>query len=90
MKIDTVLGDKVVIPSSAVEPGEWDGTFGALDSVKTVKLASGKTLEADYVFIGVGNKPNGGLVGQVDAAAVDGAMVRVDEYFQVSSTFWRG
>lgn len=85
LKIDLVLGDKVVIPteSAPVAAGEWDGHFGALDGVKTVKLASGKTLEADYVFIGVGNKPNGGLVGDVDASAVDGAMIRVDEYFQV-------
>lgn len=86
LNIATDLGDKVVIPSdgATVGEGEWDGTFGALTGIKTVKLVSGKTLEADYVFIGVGNKPNGGLVGDVDASAVDGGMVRVDEYFQVS------
>lgn len=83
LNIDVVLGNKVQIPANPASAEEWDGTFGLQEGVKKVKLNSGKVIEADYVFVGVGNKPNGGFVGDADASAVDGGMIRVDEYFNV-------
>lgn len=86
MKIETILGDRVQIPSNATAAtgNEWDGTFGAQESTKIVTLSSGKKVEADYVFVGVGNKPNGGFVGDLDEGAVQGGMIKVDRYFKVS------
>ncbi|KAK4687483.1 apoptosis-inducing factor 2, partial [Tremellales sp. Uapishka_1] len=84
--ITTVLGDKVVIAKGDVAEGDWNGSFGIQTGIKTVKLESGKTLEADYVFMSVGNKPNTGLVAKADSAALDNDLVTVDEYLRVKST----
>jgi pyruvate/2-oxoglutarate dehydrogenase complex dihydrolipoamide dehydrogenase (E3) component len=84
LKIDLVLDDKVVIPNGEVAAGEWNGHFGALGGVKTVKTRGGKSLEADYVFISVGNKPEAGLVEKADKGAINAGMVGVDDYLRVS------
>ncbi|KAK8865785.1 hypothetical protein IAR55_000932 [Kwoniella newhampshirensis] len=86
MKIDVVLDDKVSIPASVGDdPSDWSGRFGLQDGVKKIKLASGKTLEGDYVFISVGNKPNVILVQKVDEKALDSGLISVDEYLRVRS-----
>ncbi|WWC58396.1 uncharacterized protein I303_100936 [Kwoniella dejecticola CBS 10117] len=85
MKIDLITNDKVVIPANQSTPEEWSGAFGLQDGVKTVKLQSGKTLEADYVFVSIGNKPNVSLVESADKGAVISGLVGVDEYLRVIS-----
>ena len=84
--IELITNDQVVIPSSTanLDPGEWDGKPGLQDGVKKVKLKSGKTLEADYVFVGIGNKPNVELVQKADPGALVAGLVGVDEYLKVS------
>lgn len=50
-------------------------------------LESGKTVEADYVFISTGNKPNSKLVEKADAGAVEmGKYVAVDNYLRVRTS----
>ncbi|WVQ97105.1 hypothetical protein IAU59_004215 [Kwoniella sp. CBS 9459] len=85
MKIDLVLGDKVAIPAVQGAPEDWSGAFGLQDGIKKVKLTSGKVLEADYVFISVGNKPNVSLVEAADKGAIVSGLVGVDEYLRVVS-----
>jgi len=85
-KIDLVLGEKVEIPQGASTVGEWDGTPGAQGGVKKITLASGRTIEADWVFVSIGNKANSELVQEADPGAlVDGMgkMVDVDDYLKV-------
>lgn len=87
LKIDLVLGDKVAIPADPAglaSAEDWDGSFGKQAGMKRVKLQSGKTLEADYVFVSVGNRPGSGLVKETDEGAVVDGMVWVDEYLRVS------
>ncbi|WVW82068.1 hypothetical protein I302_104073 [Kwoniella bestiolae CBS 10118] len=84
-KIDLILNDKVEIPAEQTSAEDWSGSFGLQDGVKKVKLQSGKTLEADYVFVSIGNKPNVGLVQQADKDALISGMVGVDEYLRVTS-----
>ena len=86
-KINLVLDDRVKIPSSGSinDPSEWDGSSGYLGQVKTVKLASGKTLKADLVFVSIGNRPNVSLVKSVDPQALSDGLIAVDEYLKVSS-----
>lgn len=52
--------------------------------MKEFTLKSGKKVEADYIFVSIGNKPASGLVEQADEGAVQGGMVKVDEYLRVS------
>ncbi|WRT63953.1 uncharacterized protein IL334_000880 [Kwoniella shivajii] len=85
MQIDVILSDKVQIPASQSSPEDWSGSFGAQDGVKEIKLESGKSLEADYVFVSVGNKPNVSLVEKVDQGAVVSGLVNVDDYLRVRS-----
>ncbi|WWC66586.1 uncharacterized protein I206_100489 [Kwoniella pini CBS 10737] len=85
MKIDVITSDKVIIPASQSTPEEWSGAFGLQDGLKTVKLQSGKTLEADYVFVSIGNKPNVSLVEKADKGAVISGLVDVDDYLRVIS-----
>jgi NADPH-dependent 2,4-dienoyl-CoA reductase/sulfur reductase-like enzyme len=47
-------------------------------------LQSGKTLEADFVFVSVGNKPNVELVERVDSGAITSGLIAVDNYLKVS------
>nr|XP_019049087.1 hypothetical protein I302_02868 [Kwoniella bestiolae CBS 10118]OCF28017.1 hypothetical protein I302_02868 [Kwoniella bestiolae CBS 10118] len=76
-------GDKVDSESKSIE---WDGTFGLQPSLVTLRLESGKTLQADYVYPGCGVRPNSKLVGEVDEGALDDGLIRVDEYLKVTST----
>ncbi|RSH92622.1 hypothetical protein EHS25_008067 [Saitozyma podzolica] len=90
LNIDLVLDDRVVIPPpGTVSPSsiEWDGTPGRTSDggIKKVRTTSGKTIEADFVFVSIGNKPNSGLVKDVDTGAVKGGMIWVDEYLRVRS-----
>ncbi|WVF70729.1 hypothetical protein IAT40_005522 [Kwoniella sp. CBS 6097] len=85
MKIDLILDDKVAIPAVQTNPEDWSGAFGLQDGVKHVKLNSGKVLEADYVFVSVGNKPNVSLVEKTDKGAIVSGLVGVDEYLRVIS-----
>ena len=85
LNIDLVAGDGVVIPSGPVsEPSAWDGSFGLQKGIKKVTLQSGKVLEADFVFVGGGNKPNTQLVASADPGAVAAGLVAVDKYLRVS------
>ncbi|WVR05724.1 hypothetical protein IAU60_002748 [Kwoniella sp. DSM 27419] len=86
LNIELVLSDRVAMPASQTTPEDWSGSFGLQDGIKKVKLDSGKTLEADYVFVSVGNKPNASLVETVDKGAVASGMIAVDEYLRVAST----
>jgi len=45
---------------------------------------SGKKVEADYVFIAGGNKPNVSLVEKADPGAIAAGLIAVDEYLRVS------
>jgi NADPH-dependent 2,4-dienoyl-CoA reductase/sulfur reductase-like enzyme len=84
--IELILNERVVVPSpgAAVAEGEWDGSFGALGGIKRVKTVGGKTVEADYVFVSIGNKPNSAIVQKADPAAVKRGLVVVDEFLRVS------
>ncbi|WWD18058.1 hypothetical protein CI109_102505 [Kwoniella shandongensis] len=89
MNVDLIFSDKVVIPTSENTPSsedDWSGKFGLQDGLKKVKLASGKTIEADYVFISIGNKPNVQLVKDVDVGALNSGLVSVDKYLKIIST----
>ncbi|WVQ85451.1 hypothetical protein IAT38_007616 [Cryptococcus sp. DSM 104549] len=86
--IDVVLGDRVVIPQAgaAVAPGAWDGSFGLQGGVKKVTLKSGKVVEADFVFVSVGNTPNTWLVEAADKGAITNRLVAVDDYLKIKTT----
>ena len=84
LKIDLITNDRVIIPSSSSsDPSEWNGSFGLQNGIKRVKLDSGKTLDADFVFVSVGNKPNVSLVKSKDAGAITQGLIAVDEYLRV-------
>jgi len=90
-KVDLILGEKVSIPSDNTQAGsdEWNGKAGPQGGLKRIKLASGQTVEADWVFVSVGNQANSELVKEVDEGAlVDGMgkMIDVDDYLKVRST----
>jgi hypothetical protein len=92
-KIDLILGEKVKLPEGSVPEGDWDGQAGAQGGLKKIRLSSGNTLEADWVFVSVGNKANSELVQSVDQGAlIDGMgkMVDVDDFLKVSSHFTIG
>ena len=93
-KVDLVLDDRVEVPSrgARLSEGAWDGTFGLLNGVKTVKTSQGKTLNgtsslralansaADYVFISIGNKPNTSLVASAYPSALDSkGLIKIDD-----------
>jgi NADPH-dependent 2,4-dienoyl-CoA reductase/sulfur reductase-like enzyme len=87
LKIEFIGNSKVAIPSSEAKEGEWDGSFGLQNGLKKISLPDGKTVEADFVFIGMGNKSSADFVEKADSGAVAGGLVRVDEYLKVSD--WR-
>jgi len=89
LKIEFIGNTKVTIPKSGdqVKDGEWDGSFGLQDGVKKITLSSGKVVEGDFVFMGLGNKSNAGFVEKADAGAVVNGLVRVDDYLKVSPFF---
>lgn len=84
LKIDVVLNDRATIPATPTDGPEWDGSSGPQNGSKVIKLESGKKLEADYVFVSVGNKPNVSLVEAVDKGAITQGLIAVDEYLKVS------
>ena len=90
--IEFVPNESVQIPPSnagaagaGVEQEDWDGTEGLQDGLKKVKLSSGKVLEADFIFIGVGNKPNVSLVEKADPGALVAGLVGVNHYLKVNT-----
>ncbi|WRT64012.1 uncharacterized protein IL334_000939 [Kwoniella shivajii] len=87
-KVKLILNDKVIIPKHQVSQGEWDGSFGRQKrGLVRVKTEKGKTIEADYVFLSIGNKPNSTLVRKADSNAVEGSgLIRVDDNLKVAAT----
>ncbi|ODO07301.1 hypothetical protein L198_00880 [Cryptococcus wingfieldii CBS 7118] len=88
MNVKLILGDRAVIPEagSVTDFAQWDGTAGPQSQVKKLSLQSGEQVEADYVFVSVGNKPNTQLVESVDQDAITSGLVAVDDYLKVAST----
>ncbi|WRT64017.1 uncharacterized protein IL334_000944 [Kwoniella shivajii] len=97
LDINVILSDRVMIPSSSTPSGneavqskevssEWNGSFGFQESVKILKLKSGSTIEADYIYPGCGMKPNSGLVRDADQDALDDDLIRVDDYLKVTTS----
>jgi len=84
LNIDLITNDRVSIPSeSSSGSSVWDGSFGLQNGLKTVRLDSGKTLQADFVFISTGNKPNISLVQSKDAGAITQGLIAVDKNLKV-------
>ena len=88
--IDLITNDRVTIPTdSATGPDAsgvndaWDGSMGLQNGLKNVTLDSGKVLQADFVFIGQGNKPNVELAEKLDPGAIASGLIAVDEYLKV-------
>jgi pyruvate/2-oxoglutarate dehydrogenase complex dihydrolipoamide dehydrogenase (E3) component len=76
LKVDLVLGDEHV-----ASPEFKTGKQGPGSVVKT---KGGKELEADWVFLAVGNTPNTGLLRGVDSAALTAqSLIKVNDYLQV-------
>lgn len=85
MNIQLVLGDKTAKPDQHAGEQDWDGSFGKQSGIKNVHLESGKVLQADFVFISIGNKPQAGLVEKADGSAMKDGFIAVDEYLKVKS-----
>jgi hypothetical protein len=83
LKIEFIGNSKVNIPSSGAE-GQWDGSFGLQNGLKKIALPDGKIIEADFIFMGLGNQSNASFVEKADSAAVVDGLIRVDEYLKVS------
>ncbi|WOO83712.1 Apoptosis-inducing factor A [Vanrija pseudolonga] len=82
--VNVVLNDKVVFPSGPVSGSDWDGTSGPQGGVRRLRLQSGKSIEADYVFVSIGNTPNSGLVKAADPTALtNNNYIKVNSYFRV-------
>jgi hypothetical protein len=89
LKIEFIGNSKVRIPSSGAE-GEWDGSFGLQNGLKKISLPDGKIIEADFIFMGLGNQSNASFVEKADSAAVVDGLIRVDEYLKVSFVAYCG
>ncbi|WVQ71043.1 hypothetical protein IAR50_000568 [Cryptococcus sp. DSM 104548] len=91
LDISLIFQDRVVIPTpgegsrGTVAEGDWEGRYGKQEGVKEVSLESGKKVQADYVILAAGTSPNSWMVGKEDEGALDGKLIRVDEYLKVSS-----
>ncbi|KAL1406198.1 hypothetical protein Q8F55_007887 [Vanrija albida] len=84
--VNVVLNDRVVFPKGPVQGSEWDGTSGLQHGVRRLALQSGKSVEADYVFVSIGNTPNSGLVKAVDPTALtNNNYIKVDAFFRVQA-----
>lgn len=82
--VNLVLNDRVKFPQATPQPGEWDGRTGRLDKVTDIPLDSGKTVQADYIFLSSGNTPNAELVKEADPSALtNNGLIAVNEYFRV-------
>ncbi|TYJ57568.1 hypothetical protein B9479_001650 [Cryptococcus floricola] len=88
LNIELILEDRVVIPKDGkvVGAGKWEGKYGKQEGVKVVGLESGKQVKADWVIMAAGTKPNSWMVANKDEGALDGKLIRVDEYLKVTST----
>jgi hypothetical protein len=75
--------NQLYIPSSGAE-GQWDGSFGLQNGLNKISLPDGKIIEADFIFMGLGNQSNACFVEKADSAAVVDGLIRVDEYLKVS------
>lgn len=63
---------------------EIDGKIGALGTTQSIPLKSGKSVEADYIFVSTGNRPNSQLVADVDQGALtSNGYIIVDSLFRV-------
>ena len=83
LKINLITNETVNTKVGAAGPNDWDGSFGLQSGVKTITTQSGKKIEADYVFVSVGNKPNVSIVQNADPGALVSGLVGVDEYLKV-------
>ncbi|KLT40111.1 FAD/NAD(P)-binding domain-containing protein [Cutaneotrichosporon oleaginosum] len=60
---------------------------GPLGQLTRLPLASGGSVEADYVFLSIGNAPNSSLVADVDPSAVTrSGHIAVDAHFHILSS----
>jgi len=84
LKIDLITNERVEIPAPLGGPSDWDGSFGLQSGVKNVALKSGRKIQADFIFVAVGNKPNVSLIENVDKGAIVSGLIGVDEYLRVS------
>lgn len=75
LDVDVILGDEHV----------GNPHFGAGSQVVGTK--GGKRIEADFVFLAVGNKPRSDLIAKaLPSAVTDGGLVRVNDQLQVQGT----
>ncbi|ODO07300.1 hypothetical protein L198_00879 [Cryptococcus wingfieldii CBS 7118] len=88
LNIELILEDRVVIPKDGevVGAGKWEGNYGKQEGVKVVGLESGKQVKADWVIMAAGTKPNSWMVANKDEGALDGKLIRVEEYLKVGSS----
>ncbi|ODN84408.1 hypothetical protein L202_00363 [Cryptococcus amylolentus CBS 6039] len=89
LDISLIFQDRVAIPTpedaDSTDEGEWKGEYGKQHGTKEVRLKSGKRVKADYVILAAGTSPNSAMIGKEDGGALDGKLIRVDEYLKVSS-----
>ncbi len=79
--VTLIFGDRV-----ASGPDGAPLQLGPLGGLKALPLASGGTVEADYVFLSTGNVPNSALVQAADPSAVTpSGHIAVDAHFHVLS-----
>lgn len=84
--VHLVLGEGITFPTSPA-PGEWDGKSGPLGGVHSLKLTGGGSVDADFVFVSIGNRPNSGLVRAADPGALTtNGYIRVDDHFRVQTS----
>ncbi|OXG31029.1 hypothetical protein C367_01750 [Cryptococcus neoformans Ze90-1] len=88
LNISLIFKDRVAIPpkDERVPDDAWQGKYGKQLKVVEVALKSGRKLKADYVILGAGTSPNSWMIGDKDKGALDGKLIRVDDYLKVSST----
>lgn len=78
--VEVMLGELVDLP---------EGTkSGLLDKMTTFKTKSGKEIEADCVFVSIGNRANSQIVKAADPGALSEVQSRIliDEFFRVQAS----
>lgn len=79
--VTLILGDEH-IAGEGFHTGKQNGTT-------VVKTKGGKSIEADYIFLAVGNHPNTKLIAEADPAALSSAkLIKVNQFLQVQSKFF--
>lgn len=78
--VDIILDDQVELPKGIKS--------GLLDKMTTFKTKTGKEIEADCIFISIGNRANSQFVKAADPGALSdvAARVLVDDYFRVKAS----